>query len=99
MLEGYKDMGSNMAIGKVESGQVKPGMKMVITPVGHKCTVTGVFINEEEMQWAGVGENVVLKMSGVQDDSLQKGFVMCDAPRPCRAITKFKAQLQVIELP
>jgi peptide chain release factor subunit 3 len=57
-----------------------------------------VFINDEEMTHANVGENVVLKMHGISDDQLSKGFVMCPLPKPVRVVTKFKAQLQVIEL-
>lgn len=99
MLEGFKDMGANMAVGKIEQGVVRPGMKCLVMPVGHKCTVQAVFVNETEMTHANVGENINLKVSGVQEDSLQKGFVLCEAKEPCRVVTKFKAQVQVVELP
>merc|ERR1712061_462969 len=68
-------------------------------PIGHKCTVTSVFIRDEEMQYATCGENVVMKMQGISEAELCKGFVMSDAKAPVRVISKFKAQLQVIELP
>lgn len=42
MLDGYKDMGATMAIGKVEQGTAKPGQKCIVMPTGHKCTVTSV---------------------------------------------------------
>jgi len=99
MLDGYKDMGATMAIGKVEMGTVRPGMKCVVQPTGHKCSVVSVFINEEEMQWGTCGENVTLKMAGISEEQLQKGFVLCASLNPCPVVTKFKAQLQVIELP
>merc|ERR1719310_1435224 len=51
------------------------------------------------MQFASCGENVVLKMSGITESELSKGFVMADAKDPVKVMTKFKAQLQVIELP
>merc|ERR1719362_2147780 len=50
------------------------------------------------MQYANCGENVVLKMSGIAESELSKGFVLCDAVKPVRVVTKFKAQLQVTEL-
>merc|ERR1719230_1994267 len=68
-------------------------------PVGHKCTIQAVFINDTEMAYATAGENVTMKMSGVTDDQLCKGFVLCAAVEPVRVVTKFKAQLQIIELP
>lgn len=98
MLDGYRDMGAIMAIGKVEQGTVRPGMKATIMPIGHKCTVTSVLINDEEMQYAYCGENVTMKINGATEDQLSKGFVLCAASEPARTVTKFKAQLQVIEL-
>jgi len=98
MLDGYKDMGATMAIGKVEQGTVKPGQKVVVLPVGHKCTVTNVYIKDEEVQYARCGENVTLKMSGIGESDLVKGYVMSDIDDAARVVTKFKAQLQVHEL-
>jgi peptide chain release factor subunit 3 len=99
MLDGYKDMGATMAIGKIEQGTVRPGMKCTVMPIGKKCTVQSVCINDEEHAFASCGENVTLKMSGVTEDELCKGYVLSLASAPVRAITKFKAQLQLIELP
>jgi len=99
MLDGYKDMGAPMAIGKVEQGTVKPGMKCIVMPTGHKCTVTIVTVNEDEMQYGQCGENVVMKVHGITDEQLSKGFILCPISDPVRVVTKFKAQLQIIELP
>jgi len=99
MLDGFKDMGATMAIGKVEQGTVRPGQKMVVNPIGHKCTVQAVYIKDEEMKFASCGENVVLKMSGISESELTKGYVMADAKDPVKVVSKFKVQLQVIELP
>merc|ERR1719476_940128 len=88
MLDGYRDMGATMAIGKIEQGTVRPGQKAIVMPIGKKCTIVSVFINDVEMSQAGVGE-----------DDLTKGFVLCPLADPIRVVTKFKAQLQVIELP
>jgi len=99
LLEGYRDMGAIMAIGKVEQGTVKPGMKCVVMPIGAKCTVQVVNINDEPMKFAKTGENVTLKMSGVTEEQLAKGYVMCPVVEPIRVVSKFKAMMQVIELP
>mmetsp|Transcript_44840 Transcript_44840/g.103726 ORF Transcript_44840/g.103726 Transcript_44840/m.103726 type:complete len:517 (-) Transcript_44840:52-1602(-) len=99
MLDGYKDMGATTAIGKVEQGLVKPGMKCIIVPTNVKCTIASVFIQEDEMQFATGGENVTLKMSGCAEEDLKKGYVLCPLNEPIRALVKFKAQLQVLELP
>eukprot|EP00415_Alexandrium_ostenfeldii_P003449 UN3449 len=51
------------------------------------------------MQYATCGENVTVRMTGVSEDQLGRGFVMSGLPDPVRVCTKFKAQLQLIELP
>jgi len=99
MLDGYKDMGAVTALGKVEQGTVKPGQKCVVMPIGQKCTVVGVYINEEEYTHAICGENVTLTLRGIQEEELRKGYVLCSALGPIPVVTKFKAQMQLVELP
>jgi len=98
MMEGYKDMGAVTAIGKIEQGTVRPGMKCVVMPTNNKCQVTAVYINDVEMQFATCGENVTLKMSGIGDEELKKGYVMCADKVPIPVVSKFKATIHVIEL-
>jgi len=77
MLDGYRDAGAVTAIGKVEQGCVKPGMKCVVQPLGKPCTVAAVFIDEAEVHYAKVGESVTLKMeTGLTEDDLRKGYVI-----------------------
>merc|ERR1719199_1624771 len=63
MLDGFKDMGAVMAVGKVEQGCVHPGVKCIVTPTGVKCTIASVFIHDEPVKFAKQGENVTLKMT------------------------------------
>lgn len=41
------------------------------------------------------GENLRLKLSGIDEDEIQTGFVICDRRNPVPAVTSFEAQLQV----
>jgi len=99
LLDGYKDMGDVVAAGKVEQGKVEPGMKAVILPSNDKVTVKGVYIAGEKVTYAGVGENVTCVLGGISEDAIRKGFVLCPAVKDAgRCVTKFKAQMQVLEL-
>lgn len=100
MLEGYRDMGSLMAIGKIEQGTVTPGMKCVIQPTGKLCSVVSVIIGDaDEVSYATVGENITLRMAGgVSEEDLRKGYVLCPFKEPCKAVVKFKAQFKITEL-
>jgi len=40
-----------------------------------------------------------MKVHGITDEQLSKGFILCPISDPVRVVTKFKAQLQIIELP
>merc|ERR1740121_3128741 len=50
------------------------------------------------MTHANTGENVTLKVNGVSDEDLKKGFVLCGVTNPIPVVTKFKAQIHLIEL-
>jgi len=99
MLDGYRDMGSVTAIGKVEQGKIVPGMKCMIQPIGKTCTAAAIFIAEDEVSYATVGENITVRMAGgISEDDLRKGFVLCPLKEPARAVIKFKAQFKILEL-
>merc|ERR1712048_1476415 len=89
-----------------EQGTVTPGMKCILMPTAHKCTVVSVRMRadpktetEEEMTFASCGENVTMRMQGITEDQLQKGFVLCPLQDPIPVVSKFKAHLKVLELP
>lgn len=112
MLDGYRDMGHLMGIGKVERGTIRPGDKMIIQPTGKTCTCVSVYIEGEgsaaevdgqknagEVSHATIGESIVMKLNGVNEEDLRKGFVFCPLKDPTsRAVKKFKAQFKIIEL-
>eukprot|EP00746_Dinoflagellata_sp_MGD_P137099 gnl/MRDRNA2_/MRDRNA2_70927_c0_seq1.p1 gnl/MRDRNA2_/MRDRNA2_70927_c0~~gnl/MRDRNA2_/MRDRNA2_70927_c0_seq1.p1 ORF type:complete len:568 (+),score=132.99 gnl/MRDRNA2_/MRDRNA2_70927_c0_seq1:59-1762(+) len=98
-LEGFRDEGKIMAVGKIEQGTVRPGMKCMCMPANVECTVQAVYVNKEEVSHACVGENVFLKMHGIDEEQLTKGSVLCDVKNQVRSVSKIKAQLQIVELP
>jgi len=99
MLDGYRDMGALMAIGKIEQGQIQPGMKCLVQPTGKTCIAQNVFIGEDEVSHATVGENITVKIGGgLSEEDLRRGFVLCPAADPARALLKFKAQFKILDL-
>mmetsp|Transcript_94348 Transcript_94348/g.177574 ORF Transcript_94348/g.177574 Transcript_94348/m.177574 type:complete len:508 (-) Transcript_94348:358-1881(-) len=98
MYVGYSIEDTVFAVGKVEQGIVRPGMKCTVMPKGQQCFVQTVYINDRPMRFATTGENVTLKMMGCGEDQLVKGFVLCDQPCSARAVSKFKAILQIVDM-
>lgn len=97
VLERYTDRGT-IAMGKVESGVVRPGMKVTLMPTRNQYKVDAVWANEDPVSGARPGENVLIKLNGAGLEDVRKGFVMCTDP-PCRAVDKIICQIAVVEMP
>ena len=95
--EKYKDMGT-VVVGKVESGKVKVGSSLLVMPNKNKVEVTAIFSeNEEEVQHALCGDNVRLRLRGIDDEDISVGFVLSDARQPVHAVQAFEAQLAILD--
>jgi len=97
VLDRYTDRGT-IAMGKVESGTIRPGMKVIVMPTRQQFKVDGVWSEETPLASARPGENVLVKLSGASMEDLQKGFVICTAPA-CRAVDKLICQIMIMDLP
>uniref|UniRef100_A0A7S2EUT7 Tr-type G domain-containing protein n=1 Tax=Ditylum brightwellii TaxID=49249 RepID=A0A7S2EUT7_9STRA len=98
VLDRYTDRGT-IAMGKVESGTVRPGQKVVLMPTRNVYKIDAVWANEEPVKCARPGENVLIKLGGgcgVED--ILKGFVICTNP-PCRAVSKLICDIALMDLP
>lgn len=98
LLEGYKDNGI-IAIGKIESGTLY-GNNMICTlmPNKIKVRVMNVFLEDDEVPYAKPGENVRVRLIGVEEDQISKGFVLCDAVNVCSVVTEFVGRVAIVEL-
>lgn len=97
VIERYNDRGT-IAMGKVESGVIRPGMKVTIMPTRNVYKVDGVWANEDPVSGARPGENVLIKLNGAGLEDVRKGFVICTDP-PCRAVDKIICKIQVMDMP
>ena len=97
VLDRYTDRGT-IAMGKVESGTIRPGTKVIMMPTRQKFKIDGVWNEETPLKAARPGENVLVKVAGANPDDVQKGFVICTDP-PCRSVSKIICQIMVMDLP
>lgn len=97
VLDRYSDRGT-IAMGKVESGVIRPGMKVTVMPTRLKYKVDEVYANEDPVSGARPGENVLVKLNGAKTEDIRRGFVICGDP-PCRAVDKIIVQVVVLDLP
>lgn len=97
VLDRYTDRGT-IAMGKVESGVIRPGMKVTVMPTRRQFKVDSVWANEDPVTLARPGENVLIKLNNCGTEDILKGFVICSDP-PCRAVDKLICQIGVMDMP
>lgn len=93
----YKDMGT-IVTGKIESGAVFKGQQVLMMPNRQTAEVLAIYIEEMEMKTARSGDNVRLRLRGVEEEEVSTGFVVCDPQHPVRTTNCFQAQLFVREI-
>ena len=76
-----------------EAMQLKPHLHCRV-PV----TVTTIYRDDNEVQAAKGGENLRLRLGGVDEDEVSPGFVLCSRHLPVPAVTYFDAQLHLLDL-
>ncbi|VFQ66622.1 unnamed protein product [Cuscuta campestris] len=97
IIDKFKDMGT-VVMGKVESGTVREGDSLLVMPNKAPVKVLAIFIDEDKVREAGPGENLRVRVSGIEEDDILSGFVLCSVVRPVPAVTEFVAHLSNKEL-
>lgn len=96
IVDKYKDMGT-VVMGKVESGECRKGISLMIMPNRTPVTVDQLWSDDDEVSQVVPGENVKIKVKGVEEEDVSPGFVLCDAANPIRTGRVFDAQLVILE--
>ncbi|CAN7035180.1 unnamed protein product [Brassica rapa subsp. trilocularis] len=98
IIDKFKDMGT-VVMGKVESGSIKEGDSLIIMPNKDPVKVVAIYCDEDKVKRAGPGENLRVRITGIEDEDILSGFVLSSTVKPVPAVTEFVAQLQIIGLP
>lgn len=96
VVDKYKDMGT-VVFGKVESGCTRRGAQLILMPNRKQVEVLQLWIDEEEVNAVNSGENVKIKLKGVEEEEVSAGFVLCDVSAPCNVGRVFDAQVAILE--
>jgi len=90
-------------VGKVETGIMKVGQKVVVLPGRTGKGVAGeiktIEMHHEAMPEALAGDNVGVNVRGVGKKDLARGDVICDAAKPITVVEEFIANMAVINHP
>lgn len=96
VVDKYKDMGT-VVLGKVESGSLKRGTQLLLMPNRKQVEVLQLWSDEEEVTQIFSGENVKIKLKGIEEEEVSPGFVLCDPDHPCSVAKIFDSQVLILE--
>lgn len=95
--EKYKDMGT-IVVGKVESGHMRKGDTLLLMPNKNLVEVAAIYNEmEDEVQSAFCGDNVRIRLRGVDDEDISPGFVLTSPSNPIHSVRQFEAQLAILD--
>ncbi|VVB80359.1 Elongation factor 1-alpha [uncultured archaeon] len=90
-------------VGKIETGVMKPGQKIIILPgrsgVGVPGEIKTVEAHHEQLPQGEAGDNVGVNIRGIGKKDVARGDVICDAASPIKIVEEFTAQVAVINHP
>ncbi|KAL8654661.1 MAG: hypothetical protein Q9226_003345 [Calogaya cf. arnoldii] len=94
----FKDMGT-MIEGKIEAGVLRKTNNYLLMPNRDNVSISALYgETEDEIPNAQCGDQVRLRIRGVEEEDIQPGFVLCSPKRPVHCVAAFEAQIHLLEL-
>lgn len=92
----YSDMGT-IIIGKMESGVVVKGQTLTVMPNRTSIQVIQLWSDDVEVDKVVSGDNVKLKLKGIEDNDILPGFVLCSPDALCHVGRVFDAEVVILD--
>ncbi|XP_007953149.1 eukaryotic peptide chain release factor GTP-binding subunit ERF3A-like [Orycteropus afer afer] len=96
IVDKYKDMGT-VVLGKLESGSIFKGQQLVMMPNKHNVEVLGILSDDAETDSVVPGENLKIRLKGIEEEEILPGFILCDPNSLCHCGRTFDVQIVIIE--
>ena len=86
-------------VGRVETGVIKPGEKVVFMPSGASGEVKSVEMHHKQLEKAEPGDNVGFNVRGVGKGDIRRGDVVGHPDSPPQVVKEFTGQIIVLQHP
>jgi elongation factor 1-alpha len=86
-------------VGRVETGKIKIGDKIVFLPSGKSGEVKSVEMHHEAVQEALPGDNIGFNVRGIDKNDIRRGDVAGPVSSPPTVVESFTANIQVLNHP
>jgi elongation factor 1-alpha len=86
-------------VGRVETGIMKPGDRVIIMPSGVTTEVKSIEMHHQQLQQAKPGDNVGFNVKGIDKTQINRGEVVGPVTNPPTVVDTFTAQIVVLNHP
>lgn len=94
----YRDMGT-MCEGRIESGVIKKNGTYLMMPNRTDVQIAALYgETEDEIPTATCGDQVRMRLRGVEEEDFYPGFVLCSPKRPVHCVSSFEAKIRILDL-
>ena len=94
----YREMGT-MVEGRIESGVIKKNGTCIMMPNRSKIEIAALYgETEDEIPTGTCGDQVRMRLRGVEEEDILPGFVLCSPKRPVHTVSAFEAKIRILEL-
>jgi peptide chain release factor subunit 3 len=94
----YRDMGT-MIEGRIEAGVVQKTSSLIMMPNREEIGIAALYgETEDEIPHATCGEQIRMRLRGIEEEDIMPGFVLCSPKRLVHCVREFEAQINIVEL-
>lgn len=84
----------------IESGTIIEDHNVTIHPEREQLVIKEIYnANDERLPFATAGDNVKIKVKGVDMDAFERGSVICNNINNCNESIEFKVKITILDLP
>ncbi|XP_008806643.1 HBS1-like protein isoform X1 [Phoenix dactylifera] len=92
-----QSMGQVAACGKLETGAIRHGSKVLVMPSGDLATVRSIERDSSTCSVARAGDNVAVSLQGIDSGLVMPGGVLCHPDFPVRVATRLELKILVLD--
>jgi len=94
----YRDLGT-MIEGRIEAGVIQKSSNYIMMPNREDVGISALYgETEEEIPHATAGDQVRIRLRGIEEEDIMPGFVLCSPKRLVHCVKEFEAQISIVDL-
>lgn len=97
--EVYRSTQSPLTVsGRIDAGSLQAGDALLVQPSGEKAYIKSLELDQEPVDWAVAGQNVVIHLSNIDPVHVRVGDIICDIRQPIACIDTFTVKVLAFDI-